>query len=93
MLVGRLVENFLHVEKSFFEDEARGRRAPSLIKSLKSHRGGGQENKGPHPQYPREPPAINEEEDEKGASRTRAPSLMEDRTRRGPGGRGGCDPS
>ena len=41
----------------------------------------------------RAPSLIDEEEDDKGANRTRAPSLMEeDRMRRGPGGRGGYDP-
>ena len=46
-------------------------RAPSLIEEGSGGQGGGQEEEGPHPQYPREPPA----------SSTRR------KTRRGPVGR------
>ena len=69
-------------------------RAPSLIEegARRTRRGPG--GGGPPPSVSLRTPSLNhEEEDEKGASRTRALSLMEkNRTRRGPGGRGGYDP-
>ena len=69
-------------------------RAPSLIEegARRTRRGPG--GGGPPPSISsRALSLIDEDEDEKGASRTRAPSLMEeDRTRRGPGGCRGYDP-
>ena len=54
--VGRSVEKifFFSIAPSLIkgkdEEGARRRKDPSLLKSPKSHRGGGQEEEGPHPQ-------------------------------------------